>query len=449
MGDENQDNTHDGATGLMGELSNFVGDASSMREAMGDAGDKGQSDDNSNPPNPDRTRLENPNISLDDFAKDLGNNRSDVLKNLKIVEGDDKDKSKEAEENKGVDDKDKSKDDGQRTEKDADDKAKQSKDKDKKEPTDDDKRVDDADDGFKNRRQSEGRDVTGYTEQVATWLKRMPLEAYQFFNKQLREKAEFEKGSKEKLTSLETKVKTLEEGKQVLPENYYEHPESVVLTQDFKELQSTLTLASQIEQHWEQQLIAVSKLKDGEESVIYKLTTDKEGNYFIDDKNPIKVDDENKAQLLITLQKYARDTGQQTANVRGQLNQLIETHGNRHKEYVSKLAAAEDKYMPWFKDEKSDEYKYFDAVAKQLPAQGISKNNPLFNMLAKSIAMNIMLRDVIASGKTNANKDQRIKEQQRRGGPTGADFTGGDIKGGGKGRITSVNDFTGLPAIKV
>lgn len=69
-------------------------------------------------------------------------------------------------------------------------------------------------------------------------------------------------------------------------------------------------------------------------------------------------------------------------------------------------------------------------VAAELKKHGLSEKNPVFTSLAKSIALNFILRDALQAAHNQVGQTQVKKEDKQKAGPTGAEING---KAGGSG----------------
>ena len=287
------------------------------------------------------------------------------------------------------------------------------------------------------------RDLTGFGERESKWLQRMPYDAYEYFSKTLKDSRAVEEKHKKEKDDYEAKIKTLqEEGGVELPESYYHNPNAVVLSKDYQDCQSAINDSQLCEQHWKIQL---NRIEKGEPW--YDLVQDpKTGKIYVEKESKEPTVD-NKVQVM----SYFNQVGNQTQRLIGRLNTIVDTFKDKSVEFQNKIRGAEKQYMPVFENTKGDEYKLFEQVAEQLPSIGIDKDNPAFAMLAKSCALNLILKDLILKGSSGTANNQRSKEsfeeEKRKAGPSSKQTTGGG--GGGKGNTTAptLEDFKkfGLP----
>jgi hypothetical protein len=285
------------------------------------------------------------------------------------------------------------------------------------------------------------RDLTGFGEREAKWLQRMPFEAYEYFSKQLKDT----KASQEVVKQKDVEIAKLKEGKTTLPDSYYENPQAGWLQPEVQELQGNLTLASQIETHWKQQLINVETGKDW-----FDLIEGKNGEIFVDNK-PKSAGIPGEAEWAINKQnisQYFQQAINQTGRIRGELNGIVTGFQSKHKELLGKVKSAEDTFMPMFKDEASDEYKKVVPIRDELVKFGLAKDNPAINMLAKSVALNMILKELYLAEKSKREVKGQIADSQRRAGPN-ASVTNGASPGDTKPSGPSLKDFGKLGLRKI
>lgn len=293
-----------------------------------------------------------------------------------------------------------------------------------------------VDDGKKEEKTVE-RDLTGFGEREAKWLRRMPLDAYEYFSKALRDGRLNQEQAKKQAEEYEAKVKALTEGKTELPASYFANPNAIKISPDYVALQEGVSLSAEIERHWQEQLDRIEKGENW-----FDLWQDpKTGKIYV--QNEAK---EPTASAKVQVGRYYNDAGIQTREVIGQLNSMVKEFKEKQTSYVQKIKDAEKQYMPVFEDKNSDEHKMSMKVGDELKKIGITDDNPAFSMLAKSVALNFILRDIILAAQTNTQRQQANATDAKKAGPTSAEFTGGGNNS--KGKDISLDDFkkAGLPA---
>lgn len=270
------------------------------------------------------------------------------------------------------------------------------------------------------------RDLTGFGEQESKWLQRMPYEAYEYISKELREKKTLAAKLVESEKTYTAELAKAREGKVTLPESYYENPQAGWLQPEVQEAQAGLTLANNIENHWKTQLVNIETGKEW-----FDLIEDpKTGQIFIDQKGKPagEVGSAEWAMAKQNVAQYFQQAINQTGRVRGELNSLVTNFQSKHKELIGKVKSAEDQFMPMFKDETSEEFKKVTPIRDELTKFGISKDNPALSMLAKSVALNMILKDMYYAEKAKATTKAAVVDSQRRAGPTQESFNGAAVE---------------------
>lgn len=283
--------------------------------------------------------------------------------------------------------------------------------------------------------QPPARDLEGFGDKEKLWLKRMPFEAYEHFSKVVKESRTKEETYKAEKKKLETDLAQAREGKVQLPESYYDNPEAAWLMPEVRDVQARLTFATEIEKHWENQLIAVEEGKP-----FFDLVQGKDGKIYVADKET-EVTAENQVRLKAGIQRQFQNAINQTGQLRGVLESTVTGFRNKHQERINSIRATEDKLMPAFSEANKDteEYKVYQQVTTELPKLGIGKDNPAFQMLAKSCALNLIMKNIIESQAGKTKTAAAVKEDQRKAGPTGASFSGGAVKP--QAQAPSLQDF--------
>lgn len=309
---------------------------------------------------------------------------------------------------------------------------------------DGDKGGDNNTDDNNNNNAVNQRDVSQFSEQEQKFLKRMSNAAFDYVSKQLLDKRELEAKYTAEKTEYEAKIKKLSEGRTILPDSYYDHPQAAMLSPEVQELQQTISNAAAYENHWKQQLMNIESGKDW-----FDLVEDpKTGRVYMAAKatpaGAIGSEEWIKNKFAVT--DYYNQTQRQTLGLQQQLNTYVAGFKTRHDGLLKSIQQAEDTYMPMFKDPKSEEYKKVEEVGKAVTALGINPSNPVHRMLSKSIALNLLLKDAVMSMQQEFKKGEQVKAQQTKAGPTSASFSGGSGgKGeGNTGKTISLSDFEGM-----
>lgn len=297
--------------------------------------------------------------------------------------------------------------------------------------------------------QKQSRDLTGFSDHEAKILKRMSNESFEYVAKQLKEKRELETKYTEEKKTYEAEVAKLKEGKTTLPDSYYDHPQAAMLTPEVQQLQATISTATAIENHWKQQLLNIEMGKDW-----YDLIEDpKTGQIYVASKatSAGTAGSDEWVKNKYQVNDYYNQTQRQSLGLQQQLNTYVAGFKQRHEGTVNGIKAAESKYMPMFNDPKSADYKKVEEVSKEVAKLGINPTNPAYTMLAKSIALNLMLKEVIMQGMQEVQRTEQIKTQQIKAGPNMSSFSGGDNSTSKVNKAPTLADFEslGLPKIKL
>lgn len=293
------------------------------------------------------------------------------------------------------------------------------------------------------------RDYTGFTEQEAAILKKTSNEAFEFVSARLKKASETETTLRGELAEFTKKVDELKAGKVQIPDNYYENPDSVYLTPEARSLNETIGLARSITNHWKQQSLAV---ETGAEW--FDLVQDPKTGAISIAATPSatpQIGTKEWAQLKANISEYTNHAQRQTFEFEGKLNNLVTGFKTKHEGLKSAVAAAEEKYMPMFKDPKSEDYKFVTAAQTEVEKLGISKSNPAFSMLAKSIGLNILFTNLLKQmGSEQQIAASKQADVKKAGPTTQAINTGGDGSNRTK-TAPSLEDFAklGLSPIKL
>lgn len=275
------------------------------------------------------------------------------------------------------------------------------------------------------------RNFDGFSERETLYLKRMPYEAYEHFSKELREAKVSKEAHKKSVEAYEAKVKTLEAGKTVLPESYYDNPNSIYLAPEFQEMQGNVQMAKSVEQHWADQLNKVKQGEDWED-----LENDpKTGNVVIGKTIKYK-DTSDEVRIL----RYLNNASQQTSNLSNEVQRYVGQFQSKVQERTQRIGTVEKDMFPTFDNKESDEYKQTEAMKPVIQSWGILPDNPAFNLLCKAVATGVMLKNVLTSMTQQTETKKEVQQDQRKAGPTNNNFNGG---GGGKvtAEPPSLDDF--------
>lgn len=278
-------------------------------------------------------------------------------------------------------------------------------------------------------------DLTGFGEQQQIWLRRMPSDAREHFAKKLREEREL----KETIKGYEEKVKNLTVGKEVLPESYYEHPRAFELSSEYQNATRNINTSVSIYNHW---LAQKNKIESGEDwqDLEDEVGADGKftGNIIVKDPEPTTT----AAKVHIDeMLNGARMQIQQFKATAANLAENFKVNHIKHQENIRSLA---QKYYPQFEDKNYEGYKTLEKVVEELPKVGINKTNSIFELFARSVALNYIYVNYIKNNLTKTQVKEEIKKEAAKAGPTSSSFSGGGSgtsKNSPDGKKVSLADF--------
>ena len=273
-------------------------------------------------------------------------------------------------------------------------------------------------------KQVDQRDYSGIEESDVPLFKQMSNEA---FNR-LKKSYIAERQYKDELAKRDSRIADLEKGK--IPDSYYEHPQSFVLTPEFVEASNTFTNAQNLSNHWHKQLAAIREGAD-----TFKNIEQVNGQWQVVDR---EVTAEAEAHVISQMAE-ARQT---LISAKASLTNLSTTHQSRVKESLGWASQKESEYFPVYdKPEYKEKYEPVikDTINKFPPT---FQKSPLARMLAKSLIMNFELSKMMEQQmKQSANP--AASKVKVNAGPT-VEETGADTKAGTSNDEVSFADFERL-----
>lgn len=230
-------------------------------------------------------------------------------------------------------------------------------------------------------------------------------------------------------------IKKLQEGKDIIPESYYEHENAYMLTPEFGRIASQLQEAQAVVNHWEQQL---NDVRAGAKE--YKtIVRDPQSGAIV--YGPTVASDVNSETDLFKKFVSAQHQLSQTQGALQGVQAGYKTQHQQAKQWVDERNA---QWFQPFQDEKQPAavmaQELFD---KAIPS--VFKSNPLAPMLAKAMTgfqiMSKLYKD-LQEQKGGSNNNGNGKPRQNRQ-PTEADLgnDGGDGSSKDKGDDVSFDDF--------
>jgi hypothetical protein len=180
------------------------------------------------------------------------------------------------------------------------------------------------------------------------------------------------KANVNKIAELEAKVtQTPESFKDTLA-----HPEAYRLDDSYKKLESAITMADSVEQHYIDQLEKISKGEQWND-----LGVDGKGNPFIQPQG---------REPNVRSEQYVRGLLTQVQNekygIQKQMSEISQNYSKNYQNDVSVIRAAEEKYFPGYDKPDHPTRKTQEGFLQMLPPS--QRKHPLASVLAKTVANN-------------------------------------------------------------
>jgi hypothetical protein len=286
--------------------------------------------------------------------------------------------------------------------------------------------------------QKVARDLTGFDENEQKLLKSMSNDAFSYIRPQLLEK----KKLGEILAAKDRELAALKSGKQLLPDNYYEHPNAFVLTPEFNSASNNMQLSQFIHEHWKKQLVNIRQGKDWEDLAITNGRPIKTAGQ--------KATAEAEGEILGLINSSAVQYNKYQNDMQG----IMTGFTSRHKEAVEVVKQAEKQYFSAFDDDKHPYAPVAKNIMTNIPAE--FRSSPLASVLAKSVAASVMLNTSNTKLQAeNAELKAKLAEIEKtspnaiskRTTPTESDIRAAGQKSNGsndKGAGTTIDDFKAL-----
>ncbi|TXH55644.1 MAG: hypothetical protein E6Q97_08390 [Desulfurellales bacterium] len=231
------------------------------------------------------------------------------------------------------------------------------------------------------------RDYSGFTEEEIAYFKKMGNDTFDWIAPIYRKYKSGQPAEDvtKKLAEYETKLKEAE-GRQ-----WFDHPESYRLSDEYTAAQTSLAEAQSVAKHWEKQLVAV----DGGAKEFTGLQYDRDGN-IVGVKLPVTPS--TRADLIRRMQVANGDVENFTRSLDG----VKESHGKRYGGYKSTLNEIYDKH---FKPHEALLKKHFEANLRKFPDWFQAR--PEARLLAASLASNEVIMEHY-EGQANANASTKL-----------------------------------------
>lgn len=276
------------------------------------------------------------------------------------------------------------------------------------------------------------RDYSDIDPELAPLFKQMSNEAFRRLKPVLKEHKE----ALEKLKAKDVEVEEVRKNANKLPDNYYEHPHGFVLTPEYSETSSAVSLCKTIADHWAGQL---AKVREGAAEVEMLDINPKTGELYIAEKK--KADAGIESELITNL-NFAN---QQLFVKQAELQSIAKTHQSKHSEAISWLNQHEKAVFPAFDDPKNEGLsKTLTEVINRFPPS--FRSNPLSRLVAKSLITNNLLFKRVTELSNNKPVQQvaKITKDKQQAGPNSAEAVGVSA---GKSEEVSFDDFERLKSV--
>lgn len=217
------------------------------------------------------------------------------------------------------------------------------------------------------------RDYSGFTDEEIAYFKKMGNDTFDWIAPIYRK---YKSGQPpedvtSKLTDYEKRLKEAEE------RQWFDHPDSYQLSDEYRQAQQTYGEAQAVAQHWQQQLVAV----DGGAKEYTGLRYDANGQ-IVTVKVPVTP--ATRADLIQRMQVAQSDV----ATVRQEMEAVKGTHSKRYGTYKGTL---EEIYEKNFKPHEAVLKKHYDKIIEGFPAW--FRNRPEARLLAASLASNEVITE--------------------------------------------------------
>ena len=245
-----------------------------------------------------------------------------------------------------------------------------------------------------------GRDYSRFGEEDAKYLKQMSNEAFEHFAKRTEETSALQQkldsaGDKERVTA--------------------DHPDSYILSEDYKEIYGKLSQAQQEQQHWRGQLL---KIRNGDAWQNVEGYNDK--GQLVMQKESFKPTQQAEIDVEMALQE-AVSLGRKFTD---DLNNVSDTHKSSYNDAVTLLEREQNANFAWLTDEKVAKESIVLPNAGKTTIQTIKdsftealpktfRKHPLAN-LASNLFVTLQLQAAHTSSEKVAAKEAKRKEPKAR-----------------------------------
>lgn len=279
------------------------------------------------------------------------------------------------------------------------------------------------------------RDYTGFSDDEKTLLGRTSNDAFAYLRPRLLERNQMAAVLKAK----DTEIANLKVGKQVLPDNYYEHPQAFVLSPEYNKVSNDMQVSNYIHNHWKTQLGNIRRGEDWTDLAINN------GRPVLTPKQKATPESEAEIMSLVTT------TANQLQEFQRKAHTVQVEFSGRAKQAKAHIEAEEKKYFGAFEDEKHPSQPIIKSIIETVPSE--FRASPMTRPFAKACAALLVLseRESVSTAKIielNKKIEELIKQNGGRGRattPTNNDIAAsGSGKGSGKIAGENYDDFKAL-----
>lgn len=254
------------------------------------------------------------------------------------------------------------------------------------------------------------RDYTGLTDHEQRLFRKMGKESFETLLPIYKE----HKVLKEENTTLKQQVEQLSNGREVLPQSYYNHPQAFVLSPQFQTERANYEKADFAANHWQTQL---ENLEAGRP--VQDLVVDDKGELQV--KAPIDIPKEQTGTVRGKLLAWLTTANQERTSRMETLKQFAGNFQQRVGSIQTMIQQEEKRGLPQYEDPKFEGWKYANEMAAAMPEE--VKSTFLFNPFIKLFGL-VKLQDMeIQKLRKEQTTKVSVQEDARRAGPNGSAFT--------------------------
>lgn len=285
------------------------------------------------------------------------------------------------------------------------------------------------------------RNYTGLTPAERAVAKEMSNTAFNYYKPLLIEHKQF----KLDLLKKDETIKQLQEGKEILPQNYYDNPEAIILSPTYRTAAKNVDISNVIVNHWEQQLMKIEEgLSGGVENATWTdLENDpKTGELRLAGEKPVSIRDK------VLVSRYLAQAEHQVGERKQRLNDIVRNFQGEHAKIKTSISNAEKEFFPAYETPDENTKKVLEKAKEAIKNAGIQESNPAFSPLTKSITLNMQMLDYIKSKereieelKKKVGIKEGIKRDSIKAGPSSGSLASGSSVNGDNSNIPGYDDF--------